>query len=141
MAEAIHRPTTHRATWAFIIPKVTLIDAVERKLAHHTERLEHWQARMEQAEQDVREKGIDFREAARPMQRSIALTAANNQANTAYFQQPTLHQEFITALQEAQWKVDEHREALREYQHWASALPHGPAEYTLTFDDARYFGL
>ena len=75
-----------------------------------------------------------------PGQRTMVL-AASNAPGTQYFQQPTLHQEYLSALQEAQWKVDEHREALKTYRHWAAVVPKGPAEYELTFDDAVFFGL
>lgn len=131
--------TAHRAYWEFTISREAMIEAVGKKLDHHAERLAHWEGRMEYAETDLRENGIDFRDAVKPMPRTSVLAASSTPSQ--YFQQPVMHQEKLSVLQEAQWKVDEHRDMLKTFRSWSRALPHGPAEYTLTFDDVIFFGL
>lgn len=130
----------HREFWTFTFSKEEMVYGVKDKIIHHTERLEHWTSSMAAAEEDLRQNGIDFRDATKPM-RLMAASAISNNPATAYYQQPVMHQEKVQTLQEAQWKVEEHRGKLKEYDSWARAVAHGPAEYILGYHDIAYFGL
>ena len=124
--------TTKRDGWTFAYSTAELLRASQERVAHHTERLEHWTTERDAREEKLRAEGIDIRAAVR----------AGVANSTAYYGQPTLDADLLHALQEAQERVDFHTERQEAFARWVRALQHDEDRTReLTVQDIEFFGL
>lgn len=127
-----------RSEWTFSYTIDELRPAATARLAYHVGRLAHWTEKMQAAEADLKENGIDFREVAK----------RNTLSNSGYRQQPTFDPIKLAAMEEAQGKVDHHERLVGEYKRFLRAFEHEQARgltasraLDLVPDDLEYFGL
>lgn len=134
-----------RDSWRIKLHVGIILNACRAKGEHHTERLQAWREKETQAERDLREKGIDFRESARPGGNQFfgAVSASDRMSASHYQQDPSINQEYVVALREAQNKVAEHLSRVRNYSQWEAMLIELPDDHELplTFEDVEFFDI
>ena len=124
--------TNYREVWKFEIVVKVLLKATDKKIALHTERLEHWQRKQEEALASLRAEGIVF-DSALDLSRS---TSYNNEV-------VSISPKFKQALSDAQAKVKGHEDKLDDFKRYERAFAYMEADAVLgcTIKDIEFFGL
>lgn len=122
-----------RDSWAFAIPKTTLITALENKIKHHKDRFLFWSDAAINLESDLLTKGV-----------VIHPRKSRNNSTTYNLQQSiTVDSKLVEDFEEAQAKVELHRTTLEDYERYLRILRthEAPTLLNCTVDDFEYFGL
>ncbi len=104
-------------------------DAAKAKCSHHEERLAHWQERMERAEAELKENGIELDEDRR---------------NTSNNLQPRFNAVLWKTFSDCRDKVTEHRGKAQKFAAWERALTIASDRgqlVDLDVEDVEFFGL
>lgn len=122
-----------RSEWKFTFSTEVVLAAADAKVRYHQGRLMHWEAELEQAENDLRANGFDIRSA-------VNLTPSTS---NSYREQPVLDQTKVQRVRECDTKAAEHRGMVAEFGTWVRALQAnpGPISLQLTISDMQFFGL
>ena len=120
-----------RDVWIFRYKPAELLAAANRKLTHHVQRGEWWAAEHNKAEEQLREKGFEYRERQTSHESQIQIVG-----------DPELAQR----VAQCRRKIAEHREEQKVYETWARALKtkterQPGEELELTINDLVFFGL
>lgn len=122
--------------WKFKFSAGAVLAGAQQKLAHHQRRLAHWNTMLSLAKEDLRTRGIDWRDAVEARQ-------PYTQASTRHVAQPTFDETKLAALREAQERVSSHQRAVDRYEQWIAVLTTAEPDrqLKLDFDDVVFFGL
>lgn len=123
--------TSMRAEWEFIYTAEEVAEAAERKVKYHGDRAAWWEGESKKAEEELKQKGFEYRSRERSMGADIEIVG-----------DPELAKRVSTSKQ----KIREHREKEELFSTWVRALKavtkHGKSqELTLTIADILFFGL
>jgi hypothetical protein len=123
--------TSLRNTWEFRYRPSEVLDAAQKRLAHHKERLDWWQKEMSMAEKELKEKGFEYREEHRSMGADLVIVGDPQLAKR---------------VSDCRRKISEHQQSLNVHETWVRAL-RGKAErepktdLILKIEDVVFFGL
>jgi len=125
---------SQRDKWTFQFAAGAVLEAAEQRMRHHRQRLVHWLARVEAAKADLKDSGIDWREAVDKRARY---------SGSQYVDQPVFDGLKLEVLREAQERVAHHRKEKDTYETWMGVLGTSDRERPLDLDfaDVVYFGL
>jgi hypothetical protein len=120
-----------RDIWIFRYKPAELLAAANKKVTHHVQRGEWWTAEHTKAEEQLREKGFEYRERQTSLQSEIQIVG-----------DPELAQRVAHCRR----KIADHREEQRIFETWARALKtkterQPGEELELTIQDLVFFGL
>ncbi len=139
-------PVSPHAFWT-TVGADTLIEPSKKKAQKHREREQEWTKRLEEAEKELREKGItvDVYDSATQtyMHTNVTpvMSGAISNVGTQQFQ-PRVDQKLMDNVKNAKNKMMEHRNKAEQYEKYARAFAFGPdREIKLTVEDIHYFGL
>lgn len=127
-------PNSNRHEWTFTYTTADLLNALQQRLLHHQSRLAYWQEEMAKRDADLRTNGINVRNET---------ASATTTSSTVVFQPPILDAQKTNLLREAQTKVHEHEEKVKEYTQWHTLLSEETKSraFSLTLADALFFGV
>jgi hypothetical protein len=125
-----------RTEWTFRFTAAHVLEAAEKRQAHHVARGKHWAERVEVAKTELKTDGIDWRDAVMRQSDSV-------RTSTAYVAQPVFDSTKLQALNEAQERVQHHQKHADNYAVWVNVLRTSARdrELELDFDDIVFFGL
>lgn len=123
---------SRRETWTFSIVVGVLLKAIDEKIAFHSERLEHWKQKQEEALILLRAEGIVL-DSTLDLSRT---TSYNNET-------VSINPKYRQALTDAQAKVKAHEDKLKDYERYERALKFLSSDAVLecTIKDIEFFGL
>jgi len=114
-----------RRDWVYAYSSRAVGKAAELMLAHHTQRLEHWEGRKDACEREMRESGIEFREFQQTGGARLDVV---------------IDAELQKRYQEIQAKVGHHASLTAEFMGWARVLIAQPDhDIYLDHDDVLFF--
>lgn len=117
----------HRHEWTFHYKALDVAAAASERAAYHSLRERTWLDTLDQAERDLREKGVDFRDRE--------VTGGNRI-------EAVVDPELSNRVNECRQKVEHHRRKGEEYQAYAVVLgAHPDDQLHLAVDDVQFFGL
>lgn len=122
---------TKRDSWEFVYSVKEVADAAEERADYHDDRVTHWRGERSEAERELREKGVEFRE--------HEVTGGKNV-------QAVIDPERQAHLNACASKIRNHESLRDEYRGYARALVRQyerehDALLELTVRDILYFGL
>lgn len=125
---------SQREKWTFQFAAGVVLDAADQRVRHHQQRLVHWLARVEAAKADLKDSGIDWRE---------AVDKRSRYPSSQYVDQPVFDTLKLEVLREAQERVAHHRKEKDAYETWMGVLATSERDRLLDLDfaDVVYFGL
>jgi hypothetical protein len=120
-----------REVWAFRYKPAEVLAAAQERVTHHTNRGKWWTSEYNKAEEQLKEKGFEYRERESSYERGIQIVG-----------DPDLSQQVAHCRQ----KIAEHREKQTLYETWVRALKakterQPGEELELTINDVVFFGL
>lgn len=102
-----------RNTWTFLVPLATLQEAAQRKLAHHRNRLIHWEEKYELAKTKLKDEGIVFQD---------ELDDDQSFENSYMHETVRVEVSLERPRQDALRKVKEHKQAIADVARWHRAF-------------------
>jgi hypothetical protein len=124
--------TVRREIWTFRYKPAEVLAAAQEKVSHHTKRREWWTSEYDKAENQLKEKGFEYRQRnSGSYERGIQIVG-----------DPDLAEQLVQCRQ----KIAEHREKQTLYQTWVRALEaktkrQPGEELELTINDIVFFAL
>ena len=167
-AEDPTRPVTPNGWWA-VVEAGTLVEPARKKGTHHRSREEHYTAKLEEAEKELREKGVsvDVFDSNTGSYLSVpyghiasgaigsgqigsigsfcsgampSLTGSLNPNQHTF--QPRLDQRLLDVVKNMKNKMLDHRSKADQYEKYVRAYALDPTrKVRLTVEDVHYFGL
>jgi len=130
-----------RNNWTVNVSTVDLIVAIDKKIEHHTKRLEHWKAELQVAEDNLKQNGyiIEEEESFQGMN-SNAYASASRTLGPQVRVQP--NQEAVNTYQKARERVNHHMtqiDANKMYKRTCELAV--DQSFVLNPDDVVYFSL
>lgn len=123
--------TDRRKVWVFRYKPAEVLAAAQERVRHHTERGEWWTSEYRRAEEQLKEKGFEYRERQGSYESQIQIVG---------------DPELARRVGNCRQKVAEHREKQTLYETWVRALKaktdrQPGEELELTINDVVFFGL
>lgn len=150
--DEINDPTVPRPTsqfWAICMAQ-DLILPCERKARHHRQREQYWCKQLEEAEKELKEKGIQldvYDSRSSTYVGSVgsvcsgALLSGSIGSPTQSFQ-PRVDQKLLDNVKNCKNKLIEHRDKAMEYERLATGYSYNPMfTFRLTVKEIEYYGL
>lgn len=123
--------TAMRETWDFHYKTAKVLEAAEKRAAHHKARYTWWKKELADAEKKLKDKGFEYRQQRRSLGDDLVIVGDPQLAARAA---------------ECGRKMEEHLDKRSAYESWVRALagkakaePDG--ELVLKIEDVVYFGL
>ena len=120
-----------RDQWEFRYRPAEVLGAAQKMLVHHQERLIWWEKEMDKAENDLKEKGFEYRQEHRSMGSDLVIVGDPQLAKR---------------VSDCKNMIKEHQKRINLYETWVRALQ-GKAErepktdLVLKIDDIVFFGM
>jgi hypothetical protein len=115
-----------RYDWEFCYENHEVREAVEKVLQHHRDRRAWWEGELNKAEEDLKQKGFEYRE-----------RMGSGRSNIEIVGDP----EIAKRVSVCKSSMRRHEERVEEFECWARALKKASDSLRLTYDDVRYFQL
>lgn len=116
-----------RNKWIIPLTPGEVAAAAGKKAEHHRSRWQFWQAEIDKADRDLREKGVEMRE--------MPVTGGQRI-------QPMFDPQRVARVEECRGKINEHEKKALEYEAYVRFLElQGTGLVELDVDDITYFGL
>ena len=117
-----------RVEWEFQVTAGVLKSSCDSKVEYHARRLGWWKNELDLAESELKEKGVEFREAGFTGGSRLDAVVDPQKANRVH---------------ECRKKVEWHTMKVKEYSRWLSTFSHVSESqaYQLHADDIEFFGI
>jgi hypothetical protein len=142
--ESRTRPLVPSQFW-IVVQAESLVGPSKKKAIHHREREKVWIEKLQEAEKDLREKGVSievFDQQSQTFSNFSGSLVSGAIGSTAQNFQPRVDQKYMDAVKNAKEKMLFHRNKAVDYERYAIAFPLDPLrEIKLTICDIDYFGL
>lgn len=125
---------TMREGWTFEMPVGEVLEGAQKQLAYRQTRVEFWKDRRDEIVQKIREEGITINESE--VEKLAGGTSYSNGIGNGV--RVVIDNEMQVRLQEAQMKLQENREHVRQYQTWVDLLTPQSAKLSVKLDRADW---
>ena len=133
MAQAmLNSPEALRTSWKITLDYNAVLDGAREKLEFHQNRLKVWEKALEDTKVKIRERGVILDESVLEQEHSVY-------SNTGRPPAVALDNLLVKDLNEANNKINEHKDKVRSFQSWVFFLSNANGLLDLTLSDYLYF--